>query len=69
MVWWNGVGGRMICEDAVEYIAELERMGQRFVTPTDFPWHVREKLEAFYLGGVGRKPTDDELLELLAFDR
>lgn len=69
MVWWNGVGGRMICEDAVEYIAELERMGQRFVSPSDFPWHVREKLEAFYLGGVGRKPTDDEFLELLAFDR
>lgn len=69
MVWWNGVGGRMICEEAVQYLADLERIGQRFVTPADFPWHVREKVEAFYLGGVGRKPTDEELLELLAFDR
>jgi len=67
MVWWKGVDGRMICEAAVEYIAELARIGQVFVIPADFPWHVREKLEAFYLGGVGRKPTDDELLELLGF--
>ena len=72
MGWWKRVEGRMVCESAVEDIADLERMGQVFVTPTDFPWHVREKLEAFYLGGVGRKPTDGELLELLellAFDR
>lgn len=67
MVWSKGVDGRMICEAAVEYIEELANMGQVFVTLSDFPWHVREKLDAFYLGGLGRKPTDDELLELLSF--
>lgn len=67
--WWETVGGRIIGDAPAEYIEELAHIGQIFVDPSEFPWHVRERLEAFYLGGLGRKPTNEELMELLGFCR
>ena len=69
MGWWETVSGRVIGDAPADYIESLAAMGQVFVGPSEFPGHVRERLETFYQEGLGRKPTDEELLELLAFCR
>jgi hypothetical protein len=69
MGWWQTVAGRFIGDGPADYIEELGRVGQLFVEPDEFPRHVRERLDALYVEGLGRGPTDAELLELLAFCR
>lgn len=69
MGWWQTVAGRMIGDGPADYIEELARMGQLFVEPGEFPRHVRERLDALYVEGLGREPTETELSELLAFCR
>jgi hypothetical protein len=67
--WWETVSGRVIGDAAADYIEGLARRGQVFVDPSEFPGHVRERLKALYVEGIGREPTDAELLELLGFCR
>jgi len=69
MGWWETVGGRVIGDAPADYIESLAALGQVFVDLSDLPRHVRERLETFYVSDLGRKPTDEELLELLAFCR
>ncbi len=69
MGWWQTVAGRVIGDAPADYIEGLARMGQLFVEPSEFPRHVRERLNALYVEGLGRQPTDGELSELLAFCR
>lgn len=69
MGWWQTVAGRVIGDAPADYIEGLGRMGQVFVEPSEFPRHVRERLDALYVEGLGRQPTDAELSELLAFCR
>jgi hypothetical protein len=67
--WWQTVAGRVIGDAPADYLEELARMGQLFVEPSEFPRHVRERLDALYVEALGREPTEAELLELLAFCR
>ncbi len=67
--WWQTVAGRVIGDPPADYIEELSRMGQLFVEPSEFPRHVREHLDALYVEGLGRGPTEVELSELLSFCR
>lgn len=69
MGWWQTVSGRFVGEAPAAYLEELARMGQVFVEPSEFPRHVQEHLDALYVEGLGRKPTESELSELLAFCR
>lgn len=69
MGWWRTVNDRVIGDAAADYIETLAKMGQVFVDPSDFPPHVRKCLNALYREGIGREPTDAELLELLGFCR
>lgn len=67
--WWKTVNGAVIGDPPADYVEELARMGQVFVGPSEFPRHVRERLKAIYVEGLGREPTETEFLELLAFCR
>lgn len=69
MGWWQTVAGRVIGDGPADYIEGLARMGQHFVEPSEFPRHVRERIDALYVEGLGREPTETELSELLAFCR
>jgi len=69
MGWWQTLAGRVVGDAPADYIEELARMGQQFVEPSEFPRHVRERLNALYVEGLGREPTEMELAELLAFCR
>lgn len=69
MGWWRTASGGVIGDAPANYIEELAMKGQVFVEPCALPADVRKELGALYEEGLGREPTDAELLELLSFCR
>lgn len=67
MGWWKTVDGAVIGDPAADYVEQLQAMGVVYVDPTDLPGEVRERLDALYVEGIGRPPTDDDLSALLGF--
>ena len=67
MGWWETVGGAVIGDPAADYVEHLQAMGLFFGEPDDVPCHVRERLIALYIDGIGRPPTDGDLRALLSF--
>jgi hypothetical protein len=67
MGWWRTVSGCVIGDAAADYVEQLASMGAVWVEPCDLPEEVRERLDALYVEGIGRGPSEDELRELLAF--
>lgn len=69
MGWWKTAGGAVIGDPPANYMDELVSMGLMYVEPADLPATVRADLEALYVEGIGRVPTEDELTAVLAFCR
>ena len=67
MGWWQTVSGAVIGDPAADYIDVLIAKGQAYVEPSELPAGIRERLAAIYVEGVGREPTEEDLLPVLAF--
>ena len=67
MGWWRTRTGCVLGDAAADYVEGFSRMGSVWIEPSDIPGEVRERLDALYVEGIGRVPSDDELGELLAF--
>ena len=65
--WWETRSGSVIGDAAADYVEQLFRMGVVPSDPSELPGEARKRLEALYVEGIGRRPTDAELRELLAF--
>lgn len=69
MGWWKTVGGAVIGDPPANYVDELLSMGLVYVEPAELPTNIRADLEALYVDGIGRVPTEEELKAVLAFCR
>lgn len=67
--WWKTVSGAVIGDPPANYVDELVSMGLVYVEPAELPATVRADLEALYVEGIGRAPTEEELKVVLAFCR
>ncbi len=65
MGWFRARYG-VIGDPALDY---LDALGQTYGSPWELPGEVRERLEALYVEGLGRMPTNEDLADLLAYDR
>jgi len=69
MGWWRTVSDAVIGDPPANYIDELNSMGLVYTEPAELPANTRADLEALYVEGLGRAPTEEELRALLAFCR
>ncbi len=73
MGWWHCRDGNAVIGDpAADYLETLmDALGGRlpWEHPGELPGAVRERLDALYIEGIGRKPTDEDLEALLGFVR
>ena len=70
MGWWRQDAG-VVGDPVADYMDDLSTAigGIPWQTPADIPAGVRERITAFYVQGLGRKPADADLAALLAFTR
>ncbi len=67
MGWWEVGEGFVIGDAAADFVEQLSEMGVVARDPSELSDLDRTCLEALYMDGLGRLPTDDGLRELLAF--
>lgn len=67
MGWWQSCEGGVLGDPALDYLDELEDIGIRFQKPSDMPDHVRASIVERYREGLGREPTEEDLMALLRF--
>lgn len=63
---WFRTNGGVIGDPALDY---LDALGRSYGSPSELPGEVRERLDALYVEGIGREPTERDLADLLAYDR
>jgi hypothetical protein len=67
MGWWKTTRGTTIGDPPANYLDSLEAMGLTYKAIGDLPGEIRERLDALYLEGLGRRPTDEDLTDLIEF--
>ena len=67
MGWWKTRDGHVIGDPAADFIESFGNAASRWVEPSDLPEEVQARLDAMYVEGIGRKPTDKEIEALLGF--
>lgn len=67
MGWWRTVNGAVIGDPAADYVETLALHGRHWIEPDRLPTEVREQIDALYVEGIGRTPTDEEVRTLLVF--
>ena len=67
MGWWQSCEGGVLGDSALDYLDELEAIGLRFEKASDLPNHVRASIVERYREGLGREPTDKDLVAMLRF--
>jgi hypothetical protein len=66
MGWWIARDGGVIGDPPADL---LEELGAAWNRPSDIPPEVRARIDALYIEGLGRLPTEEDLAALLSFCR
>jgi len=66
MGWWKTVNDGYIGDEPADILGEYEECPR---TPADIPIETMERINGCYIEAFGRKPTEQELIELVAFCR
>lgn len=61
------MNGAVIGDPAANYVEASASAGRRWTDPDLLPPEVREQIDALYVEGIGRTPTDEEVRALLVF--
>ena len=67
MGWWKTVSGAVIGDGPANVLEDYATRGAVWLDAAAIPVNVRLEIEAMYVEGLGRSPTNEELEALLCF--